>query len=75
MKKTGAKKGAAKKTGKSSDAAGAKKASKLKPLKSKEVKRSKNPKAFEEDDDFNPDDMGLDDFDGGVGLDDDDDDF
>lgn len=76
MKKTGAKKSADKKakTDKTSGT-GAKKASKLKPIKSKEVKRSKNPKAFDEDDDFNPDDVGggLDDFDAGVDLDDDDD--
>jgi hypothetical protein len=51
-----------------------KKALKLKPIKSKEVKRSKNPRVFEDDDEelFEGDLTGLDDF-GTLDLDDDDD--
>lgn len=51
-----------------------KKPLKLKPIKSKEVKRSKNPSVFEDDDEelFDGDLTGLDDF-GGLDLDDDDD--
>lgn len=52
-----------------------KKASTLKPIKSKEVKRSKNPSVFEDDDDFLDDDLGgLDDL-SVEGLEDDEDDF
>lgn len=51
-----------------------KKPLKLKPIKSKEVKRSKNPSVFEDDDEeiFEDDIAGLDDF-GGIDIDDDDD--
>jgi hypothetical protein len=51
-----------------------KKPLKLKPIKSKEVKRSKNPSVFEDDDEelFDGDLSGLDDF-GNIDLDDDDD--
>jgi len=53
-----------------------KKPSTLKPIKSKEVKRSKNPSVFEDDDEelFEGDLSVLDDF-GTLDLDDDDDDF
>ena len=52
-----------------------KKTTKLKPIKSKEIKRSKNPSVFEDDDDFIDDDMhGLDEL-SAADLDDDDDDF
>ena len=51
-----------------------KKKTKLKPIKSKELKRTKNPSIFEDDEDFLGDDsMGLDDL-GGVELDLDDED-
>lgn len=51
-----------------------KKALKLKPIKSKEVKRSKNPSVFEDDDEeiFDDDLTGLDDF-NGLDIDDEDD--
>ena len=51
-----------------------KKPLKLKPIKSKEVKRSKNPSVFEDDDEeiFEGDLPGLDDF-GSLEIDDDDD--
>ena len=51
-----------------------KKALKLKPIKSKEVKRSKNPSVFEDDDEeiFDDDLTGLDDF-SGLDIDDEDD--
>lgn len=53
-----------------------KKPLKLKPIKSKEVKRSKNPSVFEDDDEelFEGDLTGLDDF-GGIDIDDDEDDY
>ena len=51
-----------------------KKPSTLKPIKSKDIKRSKNPSVFEDDDEeiFDEDIAGLDDF-GSLDLDDDDD--
>ena len=63
------------KSGKKSSEDGRKKAGTLKPLKSKEVKRSRNPADFEEDDDFlDQDGAGFDDFDAlDLDLDDEDD--
>jgi hypothetical protein len=51
-----------------------KKKTKLKPIKSKELKRTKNPAIFEDDEDFLEDDpIALDDF-GGIEIDIDDED-
>ena len=45
---------------------------KLKPIKTKEPKRTKNPKLDDEELDGLDDDLGLDDFDGDLDIDDDD---
>ena len=48
------------------------KPAKLKPVKSKEPKRTKNPKLDDEDLDMLDDDFGLDDYEGSLDIDDDD---
>ena len=48
------------------------KPTKLKPIKTKEPKRTKNPKLDDEELDGLDDDLGLDDFDGDLDIDDDD---
>jgi len=74
MKKATNSKKSVKSKDKSSGSSELRKPSKLKPIKSKEVKRSKNAKAFEDDDEINPDEFGgLDDFDTNLELDDEDD--
>ncbi len=48
------------------------KPAKLKPIKSKEPKRTKNPKLDDEEMDLLDDDLGLEDYEGSLDLDDDD---
>ena len=48
------------------------KPAKLKPIKSKEPKRTKNPKLDDEDMDMLDDDLGLDDYEGTLDIDDED---